>query len=144
MIKTCKICGKEFEANTYRKKLCSAECRAENKRRISHDYYCGMGGYDGNARTMSILRSRQRNIKSCQICGKPLVRHRNVEERIHPYRTHEKCLVYSALEQLKDNVKLSRVDYQRLERRGWNITDLRELLDDYLSGNLDESLFGSD
>lgn len=144
MIKTCKICGREFEADTNKRKLCSAECRAVNKRKSSHDYYCGFGGYSGYARTKCILRSRQKNIKFCQICGKPLVRHGNVNERIHPYRTHEKCLVYSALDKLKSNERIPKPDYQRLGRRGWNIADLREIMDDYMSGNLDDSLFGSD
>lgn len=144
MIKTCKICGKEFEANTYRQKLCSDECRSENKRKNAHDYYYGHGGYGGYARTKRILRSRKKNIQYCQICGKQLVRHGNVDEHIRPYRTHEKCLVYSALDKLKVNERISRKDYHRLARRGWSITDLREILDDYLSGNLDDSLFGSD
>lgn len=57
---TCKICGKEFEASYKRTKLCSAECKKENKKLY--------------ARNQAIERKEKNRelmgTKFCVVCGK--------------------------------------------------------------------------
>ena len=59
MIKTCKICGKEFKANRARQAYCSPECMEEGRRAVGRAYYARKTAGKVTETT-----------KTCPICGK--------------------------------------------------------------------------
>lgn len=57
MTRECIVCGKTFEATSYNNTLCSDECKAEHKRRMSRKRHSELLSH-------GIKRERKKKIKS--------------------------------------------------------------------------------
>ena len=134
-MKTCVICGKEFEPRhnlKERQKCCSAECSAVLKKQIGHIY---------RETHQSEIRAKRKKMRvqhlrdcRCWICGqhidKPIT-----GERVSNIRMHDECVYRDAVNTLNSGGQLSDKQKLRLYARGWTVTEFKE---EVRKGRLDE------
>ncbi len=98
LTKTCKICGKEFQARWNHTKCCSPECSRENVRRLKW-------------RSMGLERSSSSLVKKCVICGKEFQSRRGNAQCCSPECTRENKYRYA------EHTYRERMRKQRVARR---------------------------
>ena len=115
MIKTCKICGKQFETNNRRKICCSNECSKKNARIITKLW--------NDRFHRDYQRKRNKGTVLCRICGEPVFRD------IHKRSTatmHDDCVFEQCADILLSGNKLTKAQMQRLYSRGYTIKEFKE------------------
>lgn len=128
MLKTCRICGKVFEANNPRFCTCSPACSKKNNVIMQKKNYLAHRSEYNQKRRASQQESYRQRFVPCLICGK------NIEptfngERYTRKRYHEACVVKEALKAIKEGK--GRKD--KAIMRAWNTyaytdKELREML----------------
>lgn len=124
----CIICGKMFEPYRCKGKkqlTCSEECR----KAYAKQYYREHGV---NKEKQKEAIQRQREAKNghviCRICGKPVFRTFAVGEG-QPWM-HEECVFNDCIETVVCGQTLSGKQRQRLDRRGYSISEFIEEFED--------------
>lgn len=100
MIKTCRICGKEFEANNPRYCTCSTECSIKNRSIVQKKYLLTHPNYNQESRDRQREKHRQRFVP-CRICGENVPSVYN-GKRYTRKRYHEQCVVKEALKAIAE------------------------------------------
>lgn len=126
MIKTCIVCGKEFEAARHNYVCCSKECTKYNCQygyRLSSEKY----------KKVLALRERVRNNRQrkCRICGKTIEREK-VEDELYK-QIHEQCIIDDCVKSMKAGKRMTNTQFSRLYSRGYTVRDLKETI---LNGEL--------
>ena len=127
--KECIICGKEFTPHYNmidRQKCCSKDCH-----RI-YNHSCVKERYKNN-KASALQKAKQymkaKNKVLCRLCGQPV---ETLNSSGYRPRYHEKCIFDDCAKVIKRGEKLSAVQYNRLQARGYRIADVK----DYIDGRL--------
>lgn len=129
MIKKCKICGKDFDAQQSNYIICSPECRKVNK-----DAYRKQ--YENKTREYRLQRQREYNRKrpkkevKCSICGKTVKHTFNSDGRLIHYRYHAECVLKDAIDRFNELGKWVQTD-TRIHRSinyGYTKAEVMELM----------------
>ena len=110
MMKTCKMCGRQFEEDGTSRKYCCKECsrKAANAQKIEWN---------------TANRTYTRAVAYCRICGKPVEPLGHIRPRIH-----DECMIADILSTVSSGNNLSKTQLSRKYRLGLTNKEIRELL----------------
>lgn len=121
--KNCEICGKEFTATQSNQKFCSVECRRINTKQIISQW-----GKENREHINEYRRLQRKNkVHTCSICGKPV----EWTRFSRPVR-HDECVLNEIVKSVNAGNKISNIQYQQLQARGYDIGMFREEFADVL------------
>lgn len=121
--KNCIICGSEFIATQSNRKLCSDKCRRINAIQIATQWRKENREHINEYRRLQ----RKNKVHTCSICGKPV----EWTRFSRPVR-HDECVLNEIVKSVNAGNKISNVQYQRLQARGYDIGMFREEFADVL------------
>lgn len=126
MIKTCKICGKEFNARQRNYKYCSDECRnvvIQNQKKIYYKRW-----YDKGLEQRKQWNRKHAPAIYCKICGKEVPKLYESSERVVYRRYHDECIVDTAITAIKNGERLARSQtLRRAYNHGYTIHELKRI-----------------
>lgn len=126
MLKTCKICGKEFIPRQANYKCCSPECskiNAENLIKIHNKKW-----YHSNRPKYKAWNRTHAPAIYCKICGEEVPKV-YTDEKVYYQRYHEECIVSSALTAIRNGERLARSQaLRRAANHGYTVKELKQML----------------
>ena len=125
MIKTCKICGKEFIPRQANYKCCSPECSKINtKNNVKKGT---INWYNRNFETIKFKRRQKAPAIKCRICGKEVPKTYTAGGRVAISRYHEECVLKAALIDLKNGECTTKSKaIKRAWNKGYSLVDIWE------------------
>lgn len=123
-IESCIVCGRDFLKTSSQKKTCSPACSHVNaminlEKRKQKD----PEGAKEKAREYSRKWRKEHPQAFCKICGGAIWRGDSGRSRT---QMHEKCVYDDCLKTLRSGKELSKMQYLRLQARGWTLKEFKE------------------
>ena len=117
----CVVCGKEFTPNCPIQKTCSQECRKANNYSKHREW---ISEHPENWRRYPKKQSYKPTGK-CKICGQLIIQEQGMMQR-RTTQMHDECVLRDCAATLARTEKLSKMQFLRLQARGWTLTEFRE------------------
>ena len=109
MIKQCKICGNDFEAQQSNYIICSQECRKINKANYRKNYDEKTREYRLQYQREYGRKHKRKEVK-CGICGNVVKHTFNSDGRMVHYRYHAECVLNDAIARFNELGKWVQTD----------------------------------
>lgn len=126
-IKTCKICGKDFESVNSRYCICSKECR-EIYTKTNTQKYCESHKVEMR-KQRDLYRRSHSNVK-CRICGEKIKRENLIGVNNSTSRHHPECKLNDLLIRFESSHKLDKFYAKRMRNMGYSYAELNAILEE--------------
>ena len=122
--KVCMLCGKTFSTKRPQALLCSPECKRENRLRYGREHYV-----ENREKYMEMAKAKRRAEYKpkgeCILCGELVIQEwiGGVRGR---RRMHDECIIEDTKKSIRNGMKLTSAQAQRLRARGITLTELKQ------------------